>query len=377
MINQERNDGNADDANSSGQMQNYMMIGSNDPTCQFDSALSRAKFFNFHTQRVLGAREMPVETDGSGNTTISKETLGNFVVKIADDTHYYQVVDNWTETYDSDNPGNSTATFKTAHPNIGLSTSVCGISIENLYSQPKGATKTDIDDMTKLTEDNFYNTLLYKLGFTFKQFFPDFGQPYNWLDPAIQGKNDSINRYKSTKPLSTNAALTISDSANLAIQDNTKVAQYDDSAKDVPTYQLGFPGGTGVSLDGNDSQAIIANNLPVKMDDAFYQVYSDIVPTNYKSEGEDLNIIATLMKNYIEGDFVYGFASTYTTTVEFPLKISEITTQIRLPNGLLAPIDQKSTVIYKVQREMTMPDINAIEQDLQKNAKKDEKNNKQ
>ncbi len=377
MINQERNDGNADDANDASQMQNYMMIGSNDPTCQFDSALSRAKFFNFHTQRVLGAREMPVETDGSGNTTISKETLGNFVVKIADDTHYYQVVDNWTETYDSDNPGNSTATFKTAHPNIGLSTSVCGISIENLYSQPKGATKTDIDDMTKLTEDNFYNTLLYKLGFTFKQFFPDFGQPYNWLDPAIQGKNDSINRYKSTKPLSTNAALTISDSANLAIQDNTKVAQYDDSAKDVPTYQLGFPGGTGVSLDGNDSQAIIANNLPVKMDDAFYQVYSDIVPTNYKSEGEDLNIIATLMKNYIEGDFVYGFASTYTTTVEFPLKISEITTQIRLPNGLLAPIDQKSTVIYKVQREMTMPDINAIEQDLQKNAKKDEKNNKQ
>ena len=26
------------------QLQNYMMIGSNDPTCQFDASLSRAKF---------------------------------------------------------------------------------------------------------------------------------------------------------------------------------------------------------------------------------------------------------------------------------------------------------------------------------------------
>tara|TARA_Y100001973_G_scaffold56325_1_gene83191 strand:- start:1839 stop:5891 length:4053 start_codon:yes stop_codon:yes gene_type:complete len=370
MINQERNDGNATDANDASQMQNYMMIGANDPTCQFDDSLSRAKFFNFHTQRVLGAREMPVETDGSGNTTISKNTLGNFVIKIADTTHYYQIVDNWTETYDSGNPGSSTATFKTAHPNIGLSTSVCGISIEKLYSQSKGDLKTDLDDMTQLTEDNFYNSLLYKLGFTYNQFFPDFGQPYNWFDPAVQGKNDSINRYKSSKPLSTNAALTISDSANLAIQDNTNVPQYDDSAKDVPTYQLGFAGGTGVSLDGTDSQAIIAENLPIKMDDAFYQVYSDIVPTNYKSQNQDLNIIGTCMKNYIEGDYIYGFASTYNTTVEFPLKISEITTEIRLPNGNLAPIDQKSTVIYKIQREMTMPDINEIAQDLKKNTKK-------
>ena len=83
------------------------------------------------------------------------------------------------------------------------------------------------------------------------------------------------------------------------------------------------------------------------------------------------------MKNYIEGDYIYGFASSYNTTVEFPLKISEITTEIRLPNGNLAPIDQKSSVIYKVERQMTMPDINQILLDLKKNAKKDGNNNNQ
>lgn len=377
MINQERNDGNGNFATNQDQMQNYMMIGANDPTCQFDSALSRAKFFNFHTQRLLGAREMPYETDGSGNVTISKETLGNFVIKIADNTFYYPNINQWKETYNTQTPNDSTAEYQNPNPNIGLSTSVCGISIENIYSQPKGDIKTKITDMTKLTEDTFYNSLLYKLGFTFKQFFPDFGLPYNWFDPSVQGKNDPVNIYKSSKPLSTNAALTISDSANLAIQDNTNVQEYDDSTKDVPTYQLGFAGGTALSLDGTTSQAIIASNLPIKMDDAFYQVYSDIVPTNYKSEDQNLNIIGTCMKNYIEGDYIYGFASTYNTTVEFPLKISEITTEIRLPNGNLAPIDQKSTVIYKIQREMTMPDINEIAEDLKKNAKKDAKNNNQ
>jgi hypothetical protein len=377
MLNQQRNDGNADQITGVGQMQNYMMIGANDPTCQFDSALSRAKFFNFHTQRVLGAREMPYETDGNGKVTISKETLGNFVIKIQDNTYYYQQIDNWEETYNSNTPADSTAKAKDGRGNSGLSTSLCGISIENIYSQPKGDLKLDITDMTKLTEDTFYNSLLYKLGFTFKQFFPDFGEPYNWFDPAVQGKNDPINIYKSSKPLSTNAALTISDSANLAIQDNTEVPLYDDSTKDVPTYQLGFAGGTAVSLDGTDSQAIIASNLPIKMDDAFYQIYSDIVPTTYKSENQDLNIIGTCMKNYIEGDYIYGFSSTYNTTVEFPLKISEITTEIRLPNGSLAPIDQKSSVIYKVDRQMTMPDINQILLDLKKNAKKDAKNNNQ
>ena len=370
MINQEKSDGGADEATDSSQIQNFMMIGANDPTCEFDSSLSRAKFFNFHTQRILGAREMPVETDGSGNTTISKETLGNFVIKIQDNTYYYQALEQWEEAYNQGTPADSTATAKDGVGNIGLSTSVCGISIENIYSQPKGDIKTDISNMTKLADDSFYNSLLYKLGFTFKQFFPDFGEPYNWFDPAVQGKNDPINIYKSSKPISTNASLTISDSANLAIQDNTNVRQYDKSTKDVPTYQLGFSGGTGVSLDGTTSQAIIASNLPIKMDDAFYQIYSDIVPTNYKSQNQDLNIIATCMKNYIEGDYVYAFSSTYNTTVEFPAKTSEITTEIRLPNGNLAPIDQKSSVIYKVEREMTLPDMNAIMLDIQKNAKK-------
>ena len=370
LLNQERNDTNTDDASSSDQMQNYMMIGANDPTCQFDSALSRAKFFNFHTQRILGGREMPVTTDGSGNQTISKETLGQFVIKLNDTTYYYQTTENWTETYDSADPTQSTATVRAGVGNTGLSTSVSGISIVEFYSQPKGDVATDIINMTALTEDNFYNCLLYKLGFTYKQFFPDFGLPYNWFDPAIQGKNDIVNRYKSTKPITTNAALSISDAPDIAIQDGTTTLIYGTSAKDVPTYQLGFSGGQGASLDGTTSQAIIAKNLPLKMDNSFYQIYSDIVPTNYKSEGENLNIIGICPKNYIEGDFIYGFASSYTTTVEFPLKIGSINTEIRLPNGQLAPIDQKSSVIYKVQRQMVLPNVDSIIKDISKSNSK-------
>jgi len=366
-INQERIDGNANDAVDESDIQNFMNIGANDATCEFDSALSRAKFFNFHTQRVLGAREMPLAAG-----VISKETLGNFVIKIDDKTYYYQDAFNWSETVDAADPTQNTVTLRTGRGSNGISTSICGLNLIAIYTNVSTGKATSIDDMVEITEESeFYNSLLYKLGFDYKQLFPDFGLESNWYDPSIELDYTIENRYRQTKPISTNAKLDISQVLALAIQDSTTVPIYNTAAKEVQTYQLGFNSGESTALDGTTSQSIVANNLPIKMDNSFYRIHSNIIPTIYKTENENINIIGVCPKNYVEGDFIYSpDPSSYTTTAEFPLKIGEITTEIRLPNGRLAPIDQKSSVTYKIQRTMVLPNMEEIVQDIKKGQKK-------
>ena len=87
------------------------------------------------------------------------------------------------------------------------------------------------------------------------------------------------------------------------------------------------------------------------MSNPFYQIYSDIIPSDYISEGQTLSCIGIVPKNYISNDYIYGFQTSFAQPVLFPFKLSNITTEIRLPNGRLASIDPNSTVIYKVQRQ--------------------------
>ena len=126
----------------------------------------------------------------------------------------------------------------------------------------------------------------------------------------------------------------------------------DKAGAGLPTYQLGFAGTESFSIDGSTSTEIVASNLPIKLESPFYQVYTDIVPTNYISEAQNLNCIGIVNKMYVASDFIYGQGSEYTEPVMFPSKVSSITTEIRLPDGRVAPIDALSTVIYKVERDI-------------------------
>ena len=155
-------------------------------------------------------------------------------------------------------------------------------------------------------------------------------------------------RYFNVKPLTTNPKLSIANQSDLSIADNTVKG-----ASGYPNYQLNVAPRVEFSVDGHESTEIVASDLPQKMETPFYQIYSDIINTDYYTQKNRMNIIGVIPRNYETGDFTYAFSTNYTVPCLFPQKISSITTEIR-SNGRLAPISSKSSVIYKVTRNIEL-----------------------
>ena len=66
--------------------------------------------------------------------------------------------------------------------------------------------------------------------------------------------------------------------------------------------------------------------------------------------GEKDNIIAVCNRAYISGDFAFSFATDYVFTATHNFVITGITTQILNPDLTPADIDEKTSVIYKIQK---------------------------
>jgi len=88
---------------------------------------------------------------------------------------------------------------------------------------------------------------------------------------------------------------------------------------------------------------------------------------------EKLPAIAYITRNYSEGDYFYSFTTNWNYTVDLPYVVSSIITDIRLPDGRAAPIDDNSSVIYKINKLRTLPNAPAIEKDEETLLKQEEK----
>ena len=345
LVNDERVDENGDAPTGYSQMVNYVNIGANDPTCEFDSAQSRTLFRSLHTARQLGINEMPTDGDGNFVTT----TLGQIVVKFNDTHQPYNgliFLDTSQKKRVYIDEGKAT----------GLQDATSGQFIYKIYGQNKGDLIRSSDDdnaIDILDEKTFFNSLLFKLGFQYGDLFPTSGTQTARHNEAYENDFSKKNRYKSVKPLTTNAAFSISAQPDLATQDHTEI---DNAGAGKGTFKLGYNGTNEFSLQQEQSTEIIASGLPTKLDTSFYQVYTNLVPTDYQQSQEKLNCIGIVPRNYTSGDFVYSYASSYQIPVAFPTKVHSIKTEIRLPTGELAPINEKSSIIYKITRPMVIPD---------------------
>lgn len=345
LVNDERVDTLGDVPTAYNQMVNYVNLGANDPTCEFDSAQSRTLFRSLHTARQLGINEMP--TDGQGNFVTT--TLGQIVVKFNDTKQPYANLIYLDMTQANRNYIADIAA-------TGLQDATSGQFLYKIYGQNQGQliTSSNDDDAVEITnEQTFFNTLLYKMGFQYDDLFPSSGTQVARHNEAYENDFSKVNRYKSVKPLTTNAAFSISAQPDLATQDHTEL---NNAGAGKGTFKLGYNGTNEFSLQQEQSTEIIASGLPTKLDTSFYQVYTNLVPTDYQQSQEKLNCIGIVPRNYTSGDFVYSYASSYQIPVAFPTKIHSIKTEIRLPTGELAPINEKSSIIYKITTPMVIPD---------------------
>ena len=334
---------------------NGVNLGANNLTLQFNSALSRCEFTNLHIQRQLGANEV-IYSDADNSIVVGND-IGTQITKFNDLSQPYGKFNSW---YLIQPTPSSAPKWKWVDVNDGVQDAHTGLFLMDIYLQSDTTLITASTDTNAVlaTKENFYNTLLYKLGFRFNDLFVKFGLQSNRHNPGYEKDMTLRGIYKSVKPLTTNSDTGISAALDCSLQDST--ASSDAAGQGQPDYTLGYCGFQQFNVAAPTSTAITASNLPTRLDSSFYQVYTDFCNPDYKQARLDLACVGIIARNYATGDFLYGFNTTYTIPITAPRHISKITTEIRSPNGNLAPINAKSTVLYKVSKSYTQPTAEAI-----------------
>ena len=215
------------------------------------------------------------------------------------------------------------------------------------------------------TRNNLYiGTLLDKMGFLLEQIIPQYGLENNEFNRGNYNQylgyrnNRWLKQQNMVYPFTTNAYISSAEMLSL-----TKCIATDSTANTQiipgprPSGNLG-----GIIAISSQTQAtsdqLIGFRMPSKLDYPYLVVYSDIVrnPTYYGgSDSQKLPAIAYLTRNYAEGDYFYSFATTWTHIVDINYVLTDITTDIRLPDGSPAPIDRNSSVIYKITKRPILP----------------------
>ena len=219
--------------------------------------------------------------------------------------------------------------------------------------------------LTKATADNWTGNILDKMGFDFNQIIPPYGGQTNRYSSFTYGRTDIDTMYEGTKPLMLNAETDVA--ADLDLNVFTYLTGTNDpnvaALSGTPLYTNGLINNNPLNLGDMRSASLIANRIPTLFACPFYLVISDICPTQFQSGSTKQDCIFYGLKNYGSGQYFYVFGSNYSQMVDTDRTITQVNTEIRNPlTGRLARLSKNSCIIYKVERDITIP---AIEVDIQ------------
>ena len=337
----------------------FCHIGSNDPSITFGDN-GRFEIQQFHT---------PIR---SGNGTFN---LANYPASTDPETNVATVS---TKEANVSGVFSNGASPPVATPTPFIDIISTGIGNNSVMSTQSGMAIERIENFTEdlsspLLVQNFdtrayKNTLFYKLGFSLEQLMPIFGQVQNDFNRGnynlYVGTNQpaGLKLVNMVKPMTTNAYISSAIIPSMIkgagwIQDNQNPPNV--LARPlVPMPLLGGLGDYGANTN-IESDILIALRMPQKLDYPYLVVYTDIVRDAQYIGGatghQKLSAIAYITRNYAEGDYFYSFSTGWTYTADTNYVITDITTDIRLPDGSPAPLDDNSSVIYKVIKNKQMP----------------------
>jgi len=193
------------------------------------------------------------------------------------------------------------------------------------------------------------NTLLGKMGYEMSQYFPPIGNIQTKFNDFPTFKN-TINSYKSfvekfTRPLTTSAVFGGGEFQSLQV-----------SYGGEPLYLIG--GGNGsLSRPSVTQGGLTAFNLPTQLDYPYLCVYSSLIQggtittyhggVNSQSKIPNMGII-TRYNN--AGSFFYGIQSSFAYTATKDFTLTDVQTDIRLPDGGRPRLLPHSSVIYKITK---------------------------
>ena len=106
-----------------------------------------------------------------------------------------------------------------------------------------------------------------------------------------------------------------------------------------------------------ESIKIQAKNYPISMFNGYYAIRSDIVGNSSFVDGTGntaMPIVSVISKQNPAGDFYITPEADISFTITKPTRISDVSIDITEPDGTPAPISERSSVIFKIERIRTL-----------------------
>lgn len=107
------------------------------------------------------------------------------------------------------------------------------------------------------------------------------------------------------------------------------------------------------------STEIVANNLPIKTENGYFLILSDLVDTEFyvsANKGTNLNCVGIISKLNAEGDFYYQYQAPQSFYVKKDKLIGSITIDIRQPDlSIPNAISPFSSVLFQITRYQPVP----------------------
>jgi len=335
--------------------QSYLNLGAYDFNIDFDGSLSRFFISNMNT---------PVR-DGNGqpyDNASLRQFLG--LVSPLPDT---QVV-NINKTSASFNylSGNKNITTRDFNPDFAIEQdpqsvidSLTGVSLHRMFLYNKNGIITDqkfyFDNSQSI---NLTDTLLGKMGFTESQFFPQIGSPQTLFNDDTfniteNGLQDYFSQFSGfVRPLTTGAVFSSGEFQSTQV-----------NIGDQPLFLLGGAVPSNDVRPQTTQAQLNALNEPTQLSYPYLCVYSSIIQGGTSSKwygGIDsksqIPCVCFVPRFDNAGSFFYkGLESSFSFTATKTFSISEVETDIRLPDGSRPRLLRHSSVIYKITKPLVLP----------------------
>ncbi len=211
----------------------------------------------------------------------------------------------------------------------------------------------DEEDIT----NKFSNSILQRMGFTFRQLCNWFGTSPNWwfVQKNYETVKPVLDAFAFPYPLTNNLRFDTALNLGLSVNDSN-----------LPMYDLNTQRGFfNINISAVHDTAF-AVNLPIKLVTPFYLVKSDIfegdVAFNSENGGATESIMICTNKAYTSGDYAYSFGTQYSFKATKSFVITGIKTAILKPDLTPADIDDGTAVIYKVVKPVKFFEMLEVEQ---------------
>lgn len=329
---------------------NKLYIGADKPLIKFND--SYFLFENLHTPLNRGNLQQKEPLDKISNPDFQEADGAVDVYKINPEQQY--------EMYSPVQfPYNRPTTYYLAGSTVERKMKRLNFNLEPLtvYDTTTGIFIEDFG----YTEDTWDEGVWGRLGFTYGQFHKN-----------LLSRNQHVNNNNSDilNIVTTNAEIDCVDTKSWA-QNQFGVTKYNGEV--LTNYVIPIsdtihtPGGHANPIQAirwippinqqATSVQIAAQNYPISMFNGYYNIRSDIVGNSSFIDGTgntSMPIVSIVSKQNPVGDFYITSETDIQFTVTKPTRLSSINVHITEPDGSPAPVSERSSVIFKIQRTRTL-----------------------